>query len=83
MNYQAYERTPCRIKQSQPKKFLSDKLLHIDPSSDDTLFLFIDMSQLGHVLKLKGKLLLLDACFHLDLFKLIFLGAKIFIMDLC
>jgi hypothetical protein len=31
MNYQAYKRTPRRIKQSQLKKFLSDKLLHIDP----------------------------------------------------
>jgi len=43
---------PRRIKQSQPKKLLSDKFLHIDPWSDDTLFLFIDMSQLGHVLAL-------------------------------
>jgi hypothetical protein len=43
---------PRRIKQSQPKKLLSNKFLHIDPWSDDTLFLFIDMSQLGHVLAL-------------------------------
>jgi hypothetical protein len=37
---------------NQKSSFLIIKLLHIDPSSDDTLFLFIDMSQLGHVLAL-------------------------------